>query len=281
MVHQELLKFMLDRQLPSGAFPHQAGRPDLDVLASAQLVSLLYYMDISDSYQDKINHAVEFLLSSQHENGKWSGGENSWETGISAWVLCALTKSGKLVTDPAVSNGWLWLLDREKENGAFVQSEKVFRVNLYAHAYAIRALAMIENSYQDIKQRAIQFLIDNQNSDGGYGLYPGEPSSVQMTCYVLHGISRYTQMFEQPLGRSAFRFILQHQNRDGSWGSYVEKNVLESTAFALFALKLGQISTPETERGYDFIDYFMRNDRWDLLPFTHLISMVQSYFVRH
>jgi subtilase family serine protease/prenyltransferase beta subunit len=102
-------------------------------------------------------------------------------------------------------------------------------------AFALLALKKINYSNYTVLGQAVNFLITNQNADGGWSFTPTDSSHVDITSTVLKTLSLYNGLFNnQDSINKASAFLLSHHNSDGGFGNS-PSNVYD-TALAFDAL---------------------------------------------
>jgi subtilase family serine protease len=116
-----------------------------------------------------------------------------------------------------------------------------FTVNNLDTALALQALRSINYADQTVIQAAINYLLTNQNTDGGWGFYKDDTSNVYMTAIIVNTLSQFKTVYNlQNQINKAAAYLLTNQYEDGGFGSY-ESTVYE-TALALEALVAGGIN---------------------------------------
>ncbi len=96
------------------------------------------------------------------------------------------------------------------------------------------------------RQKYIDFLLNNQNSDGGFGLSSGSASDTDVTAMVLQSLSRYTSNDRVRTAiDSALDFLSKNQCDDGSFKGQFG-NTSESSAQILTAMSVLGISITDT-----------------------------------
>jgi hypothetical protein len=101
----------------------------------------------------------------------------------------------------------------------------------------------------------LEFLITNQNSDGGWGYHPAATSAVEVTGWVLQALlsSRRTPP-PAPVCVRARDWLLQGQRADGSWPPFPgQPRGCWATSIAAQALHLQGGSPIAVERGLDWL----------------------------
>src|SRR6185295_12553737 len=86
-------------------------------------------------------------------------------------------------------------------------------------------------------QRAAEWLVKNQNGDGGYGQFKGRPSNAQSTAYAIQGLLA-ARAGSAAVSR-ARRYLTRLQKGDGSvsYSSSSNQTPVWVTAQALMALQ--------------------------------------------
>ena len=87
-------------------------------------------------------------------------------------------------------------------------------------ALALQALSAINYSDTTLIGQSLNYLIANQNTDGGWSLTANDPSNTYVTSAVLRTLSAYNSIFiNQNSINQASAFLLSHQNTDGGFGN--------------------------------------------------------------
>lgn len=126
--------------------------------------------------------------------------------------------------------------------------------NLRKVSFSIIALSTTnsdtERDYTPQIEDMIMILIENQNPDGGWGLYPGEPSNVLDTAYAIIALRRAVAYLNPPFNTKALivlrrgvKYIVS-ANNGASWG-YIPKSSSSCYPTLVAVWALG-------ENGYSF-----------------------------
>ena len=164
------------------------------------------------------------------------------------------------------------LLSYQNSDGAFGGYKKL-RSDIIDSVFALRALKSI--SYQDnaIIEKIIQFVINNQNSDGGWGFKQGMESKVYYTALI----SLTLQQFQRTTSiataiNKATVYLIAHQNADGGFGG--SPSTVYETAYAYLAL-VG-VTTDATVLG-NAINYLIStqlpNGSWNDDPYSTALAL--------
>ena len=130
-----------------------------------------------------------------------------------------------------------------------------YDVNNLDTVLALQALNKINYQDQNTISSVLSFIISNQNPDGGFGLYQGDPSpgsgqaesNVYMTALVLQTLSQFKTAYDlnTPIA-NAVAYLLANQNADGGWGTAgigtgggTSGSTVYETALSLIALVNG------------------------------------------
>ncbi len=277
----QILEYFMRQQLPDGGFPNQLGQPS-DILTTCSVVKLLIEEGEGQKYRDQLKKALLNLYQAQMPNGKWGEGYKVWETCITAKVLRAFQISGLEVTSDVFQKGFMWLQSKQKTNGAFAMNDYVFQPHLYATASALRLLSLLENSYQDSKTSALEWIASVQKPDGGFSVSEEHPSDACLTAYVLAGILPYDNYMKSNLGQNAIEFLLNAQSSDGTWSSWFESGPsMEATSSCLHVLATAGSRGPMFQRGYGFLEQKLNLATWDSVPLWQLISVMYALTVQN
>jgi|GEM_PF-3905264 len=276
-VRNQILEYFMRQQLPDGGFPSQIGNQS-DVLTTCSFVILLVEEGEAPQYRDQLKKALLYLYQAQHTNGKWGDGYKVWETCITAKVLRAFFLSGLEVSSDIFQKGFIWLQSKQKTNGAFAQNDFVFQPHLYGTASALRMLSLWENSYQDSKINALEWVASVQNADGGFSASDGKPSDPCLSAYTIVGIMPYDNYLKSNLGQNIIEFLLNSQSSDGTWSAWFETGPsLEATATCLHVLANVGSRGPMFRRGYGFLEQKLSLVQWDSVPLWQLISVIYAF----
>lgn len=122
----------------------------------------------------------------------------------------------------------------------------------------------------------IPFLLDCQNSDGGWGFQPGASSRVESTCWALHALNGQGREFGAHVNRGR-EFLRAVQRTDGSWpamadgseGSWV-------TSLACWVLLADQQSWPMVKAGLHWTCSDWPRDSAPLLRFLRKLTTARN-----
>ncbi len=150
--------------------------------------------------QEAVEGGLEWLARNQRKDGSWSligpysnGAVNENEVAATAMALLAFQgdnhthQKGKYKTN--VARGWSWLLSEQDADGNFFH-EGPFHHRFYTNAQCAIALCELYGMTKDEKfrepaERAIDYLLRSQSSEGGWRYSPQADSDVSVTGWVV------------------------------------------------------------------------------------------------
>ena len=123
-----------------------------------------------------------------------------------------------------------------------------FTVNNLDTALALQALRATNYADQTVLQAAINYLLTNQNTDGGWGFYKDDTSNVYMTALVVTVLSQFKTVYIiQNQINSGATYLLSKQNVDGGFGaspSTIHETALALEAFVASGINFAAASQP-------------------------------------
>lgn len=113
-------------------------------------------------------------------------------------------------------------------------------------ALALQALKAANYADLSVVNAGLEYLIVNQNADGGWGFFPGDRSNTYMAALVSGTLQKFPQTtaIATAIGK-ATSYLLAHRNTDGGFGS--SPSTIYETALAYEAL--AAVSTDATVLG--------------------------------
>lgn len=115
--------------------------------------------------------------------------------------------------------------------------------------YAVFSLHLLNNGAvcQELSiDDVLQFILQNQNSDGGWSVMKNSPSDIDVTAMALQAIAPHKDRAKGEITK-ALGFISSSQTENGGFKSYGEENA-ESSAQVIIALSSLQIDAKTDER---------------------------------
>ena len=129
------------------------------------------------------------------------------------------------------------------EDGGFGDPSRSF---IYTTFLAVRALHLGENylfnefNNKDIKwldkirDKISEWILSCQNSDGGFGPRPGEPSNIQATFYALRSLFMLDKKIEKE--ENLIKWLKSNQNQDGGFSMNGLSSDISFTFYAVGSL---------------------------------------------
>ncbi|HNT30202.1 MAG TPA: terpene cyclase/mutase family protein [bacterium] len=273
---ENFLHFLKQQQFVDGAFPACAGQGG-DILITAEMVILFHRLKKAATNRDLIKKALTYLYQVQEEKGKWGNGYDVEEVRITAVVLRAFLMSGLDVISESVQKGLVWLVNRQKEKGAFPVNDNIYQPNVRATGEVLRLLGRLENSYMRQKDMAFEWLAGVQNEDGGFSAAEGSGSDPLVTADALFGLYGYSNYFKSNVGQRAIRYLIDTQHENGSWHTSVKDGTdIGCTAKALMLLQRDGVKGPVVQAGYTYLREKLELARWDQCAYGDLIAVISA-----
>jgi squalene-hopene/tetraprenyl-beta-curcumene cyclase len=204
------------------------GVPDVDDTAGAILALS------GVGAEAAIADGARWLLGVQNVDGGWPTFCRGWgqlpfdrsTPDLTAHVLRALTAADPEERDPAIqrarARGVHYLWTTQRADGAWVplwfgnQASADQANPVLGTARVLRALDTL-GAHTHKAQRAVLYLAQAQNADGGWGGAPGVPSSVEETALTLSALSAWAKLPEAGAALMAGVDYLVTRIQDGSW----------------------------------------------------------------
>lgn len=174
------------------------------------MVQLLLAIPRSEPPQPWRSTFVNALTESQHDDGSWKA--------------CGQLPMGRRPKRETAAVTTMWaMLALRRENADFNESSAEAFVSqvqspVSTEFFTVRSLLAHEHSGE--VSTAIEWLVERQNPDGGWGWRIAEPSDALGTGLALHALHRVT-LDANPAAKhaaeAATRFLLTTQRPDGSW----------------------------------------------------------------
>jgi squalene-hopene/tetraprenyl-beta-curcumene cyclase len=238
---------------PGGwAFQYQNDKyPDVDDTAVAVIVLLRFLpsvknRNLQEQIQTSVDRAINWLLGMQNKNGGWAAfdkdntsrfltlipfadfGEllDPPSVDVTAHVVEALGMYGCTQNDPVVVKACRFIRTEQENDGPWFGR---WGVNyIYGTAAVLPALKAVG---EDLKagyiQRAVRWLVDHQNADGGWGECCGSymddqlrgrgPSTASQTGWALMALTAVDSHDFNHNISSGLEFLLTSQRHDGTW----------------------------------------------------------------
>ncbi len=186
------------------------GVPDADDTPGAMLALLQLSRIPDESQKEAIKNAARWLLDIQNRDGGWPTFCRGWgalpfdrsSPDITAHCLRALNAAKELLENPdkidrSIQKGFQFLVKRQQADGSwlplwFGNQDAPEEINpLYGTAKVVAAYRDTGQLNTIEAQNGLRWLQTSQNSDGGWGGYPGSPSTVEETSLAVEVLLSY------------------------------------------------------------------------------------------
>jgi squalene-hopene/tetraprenyl-beta-curcumene cyclase len=208
------------------------GVPDGDDTANALLT--LKSLGIKNS-EDTIKNGVNWLIKLQNRDGGWPTfckgfGKLLFDRScadVTAHAILALRKCNISMNHPCIEKGIKWLIANQQSDGSweplwfgnqYSRSKKNFT---YATFKALKALVMCGKKNSEATKKGVEWLVANQNSDGGWGSEKGVASSAEETAFALIALMAFDDKYSSVHSsvQKGIKWLVEHQRFDGSWNA--------------------------------------------------------------
>jgi subtilase family serine protease len=258
---------------------------------------------IAYAQSPEVTNGLTYLTSTQNPDGSW--GDAASNTGVlpaTVSVLEAMQALGE-TSSPNYTNAISWLQSQNLETTDYL-SERIhtlsvsgtdqdtlllyldelitgawggyndFESNNLDTAFAILALNKLNHPDIDTIGYAFNYLIDSQNTDGGFGFYPGDESNVYITSLVLKAFTSYNGIFDfQSEINSTATYLLSKQNADGGFSTGT--STVYETALSLIALiESGQGTALPLQNAINYLYATqLPNGSWNDDPYSTALAL--------
>jgi hypothetical protein len=191
----------------------------------------------------------------------------------SAWQIAQklqiLSKAGSDITQVIAT-----LLESRNPDSGFGGAKGYPVSNNLDTALALQAFKAANYSDTTLLGQSLNYLISNQNTDGGWGFTSGDVSNTYVTSIALRALSAYNSVFiNQNSINQASAFLLAHQNTDGGFGD--SPSTVYSTALSLMSMiESGQGSTQTILSGISYLTSSQLADgSWNDDPYSTALAL--------
>jgi energy-coupling factor transport system substrate-specific component len=135
------------------------------------------------------------------------------QTNLTAFGIMALLDDGVRISHRTI----IWLARQQDSDGGFNYGTRGGQSDIDDTGAVLEALAGF-NQPGTIR-RAIEFIREHQNRDGGYGMQPGDPSNAQSTSFAVYGMLAQRVLpfqFARPGVRSPITYLRSLIQPDGA-----------------------------------------------------------------
>ena len=254
--------------------------------------------DHEESRAEAIKRGVDWMLAMQCKNGGWGAFDKDNDRSyiakipfsdfgealdpasvdVAAHTVEMLGKLGYTKEDPAVKRGYDYIRSEQEPDGSWFGRWGVNYV--YGTGSVLPALEAIgEDMTQPYVRQAVEWVIDHQNADGGWGESCGSyvdpslrghgPSTASQTAWALLSLLSAGEA-SHPSTERGLRYLAETQQTDGSW----DEPYFTGTGFPGYGVgkRLKVLPKPE-ESGYQGLDipagfminYHMYRNAWPLM----------------
>jgi len=221
------------------------------------------------------------LYNCQEPEGKWGSGYKMWESYLTAWAVYAYLRCGILLTSKLIMKSWLWLTTKQNKDGSYKENNQGYKSNTCCTAYVLRTMALLKNSLDDQKEQGLNWLINCQNKDGGFGIYPGDKSNPLITATVLNGIIDLNNHFKGNLGQKGLGYLTSSQSDNGYWIGFNEQsNNINETASVLYLLTKANIRGVPIQKAFNYLELKTQMEKWRSLPLADIINLALAFKAR-
>ncbi len=190
-----------------------------------------------DPYHTTMQNAAAYLLNGQLSDGGWGvfHSSNTSHISFSVYAMLGLASVGYDSSNANVTNG-LGYIDAQRNYDNWGITEYTALTILLFNTLDVEP---------DITNLAIDWLLRQQNFDGGWGELKGKSSNVSDTCFAILALSdcNYTGTeVDRGVG-----WLLAAQSEEGAWGNVANDIITNevATSKAIWALKsIGISETP-------------------------------------
>ena len=267
-------------------YPHGCAEQTTSPMLASLYVKQYYKTNNHDysTFANRAQSGVDILTTGHNAQrpdggwGMWSRSETTpWFTAYSFYALTEVNSDedyGYMVNAEFLNNASGWLVNNQNSDGYWDArgSDYVGDRNTLTAFITLaleNALPYVDTNTHDVSQNAINnsilYLLDQQNSDGGWGAAPGDSSNAYTTSHVLIALnfSDSVDFVTTDAIINGTGWLVSNQNTDGSWSQYPSHAYssysstgayAESTAYALWALHLnGYDQSIEVNKGVNYL----------------------------
>ncbi|MEN8135666.1 MAG: carboxypeptidase regulatory-like domain-containing protein [Thermodesulfobacteriota bacterium] len=266
------------------------------------LSSLLLCVQTGFAQSVEVSNGVAYLVASQNGDGSWGNfSANTEEILATTTVLEALDVLGE-TGSAAHQSGSSWLsgqnlvttshLSRRILANSSVSSDSTelvsllddmrkawggaedYDVNILDTALALQALKRTNPSDVSTIGYTLNFLLSNQNSDGGWGFFDNSESNTYITAVVSLALQQFKEIYNLNAQiNSAKIYLLSQQNGDGGFGSSL--STIHETALSLLVLLDSHLDSQEMVNALQHLKTTQTSDgSWLHDPFYTALALM-------
>ena len=252
-LQHQVARYLVSRQHQSGGWSFTEDVMQTDTDNAANCVQFLSQLD-EELYGEAIDRTHRYFLSLQRDDGGYPTYEPAGESEVTMTANIMLAQSLVLHRHPhllaPLRRAFTFLVERQRDDGRFErswslsESYSIFRV-LWALRHC-RGL-VYKREVRRLHERALGYLLQSQQPDGGWGYHTEPPAHALGTAYALASLTRIREHchVEQATLDRGLHFLLSQQDAIGEFHSPPDlagprpiafKVPLLSTVFSLVAL---------------------------------------------
>lgn len=209
-----------------------------------------------------VKQAIAWVLDKRNEDGGYPAEYVDETSGW--WITCQILYLNWILGFQILQGKQLrktlhFLKKGQRRNGGWPEAGgKIPIVGITSNV--IRALSIYDSTYITRKKikKGILFLLEHQNTDGGWSYQRNSPSRAYATYMVLNAFKFSRALQDRGMSErieeaiySALKYLLDSQKDDGGWGEKGAKGDTANTACALLAFKLWESHLADLPKRYD------------------------------
>jgi prenyltransferase beta subunit len=205
---KKAISHIISAQDENGAWSRLKGEFACETEPTSWAVKVL---SMNKTALNKVRKGVRFILDDQQLDGSWNN--NAAHTGFAVMALRETAGS-----DEAIKRAVSYLRKVQHEEGGFQRTAGIGEPSTL-HA-AIVLFAMREAGFgigDPMVRKAIVWLANCQNKDGGYGVSTGSPSVAFGTARAVKALRMYGTLLTEPSVRDGIAWLLTMQKRSGGF----------------------------------------------------------------
>jgi len=233
---------------------------------------------ISAAHQLKINHALEYLVQNQHEDGSFGSGtifkRNVAVTGLCGMaLLSAGSTPGRGPYGVAVHKTVDFLISRAQSTGMIIDDDSKSQGPMYGHGFATLFLAEVygmsskPKKLRAVLKPAVELIIKSQHKTGGWRYFPNsQDADVSVTvCEMMALRAARNAGFTIPKNtiENAEAYVKKCQNKDGGFRYMLDRkdeSLFPRSAAAVVALNsVGVYDGHEIDNALNYLSRFRPN----------------------
>jgi hypothetical protein len=191
---ENAVKYLLAQQEDGGGWLDVLwGRSDSTSISLGALMLAGADGILADQVRPAIERGVEFACSMQAEDGGWYDPRFKQETRLSpvAWTAHILPKIVVHRGDTESARKGLALMAEAMESDGSWDGGDVDHTCDSTRALILASLVTNDYRYEDRFTKGVEWLLSHRNDDGLWGMVPGRPSNLLITCDAYDTVQKY------------------------------------------------------------------------------------------